>query len=46
MWYYKSTSQLFGFKQLIRTPTRIANDTESLSNIIASNNCSYMETTC
>ena len=45
MWYYKSISQLFGFKQLIRTPTRITNDTESLSNIIASNNCSYIKET-
>ena len=39
----KSILQLFGFKQLTRIPTRITNDTESLIDIIASNNCASIK---
>ena len=41
----KSILELLGFKQLIRTPARIINDTESLIDIIASNNCASIKDT-
>ena len=42
---YKSILELLGFKQLIRTPARIINDMESLTDIIASNNCASIKDT-
>ena len=42
---FKSILQLFDFKQLIHTPSRITNDTESLIDIIASNNCASIKDT-
>ena len=42
---FKSILQLFGFTQLILTPTRITNDTESLIDIIPSNNCASIKDT-
>ena len=41
----KSILQLFSFKQLIHTPIRITNDTESLINMIASNSCDSIKYT-
>ena len=35
--------QLFGFRELIRTQTRITADMESLIHIIASNNCASIK---
>ena len=42
---FESILQLFGFTQLICTPTRITNDTESLIDISASNNCACINDT-
>ena len=42
---FRSILQLFGFTQLIRTPTRTTNDTKSWIDIIASNNCASIKNT-